>query len=71
MVFILAQICLHKDSSKNAKNLIIFGTDLSSCSHAENKKNNILLLGKGSVKIINTTTIQAEDELKTNCMIPN
>ena len=34
------------------------------------KKNNILVLGKGSIQI-NDTTIQAKDELKTNYTVPN
>ena len=32
-------------------------------------KNNILILDKGSVQIYNTT-IQAKNELKTNCTLP-
>ena len=28
-------------------------------------------LGNGSIKIFNTTTIQAKDKLKANCTIPN
>ena len=59
-----SKIYPHKDSGKNAKNLTNYGVDLSSLSHTENEKNNILVLGKGSVKIIKTTTIQTEDELK-------
>ena len=46
---------LHKDSSKNANNLIILEADLSDSSDEETKKNNILILGKGSVQINNTT----------------
>ena len=42
------------------KNCIIFGADLSSSSHAYNKKNNILVLGKDFVQVINGTTIYAE-----------
>ena len=62
---------LHKNSGKNAKNLIIFGVDQRGSSHTENERNNNLVLGKGSVKITNTTNIKAEDKLKTNCMIAN
>ena len=40
-----SKIYPHKDSGKNAKNLTIFGVDLSSLSHTENEKNNILVLG--------------------------
>ena len=60
---------LHKDSGKNANNLIILGADLSDSSDEETKKTNILILGKGSVQI-NNTTIQAKIELKTNCTLP-
>ena len=45
--------------------LIIFGVDMSDSKNAENKKNNILILGKNALKI-NNTTIQPEAELKTN-----
>ena len=43
---------------------------MSKSSHTKNKTNNILVLGKNFVKLINTT-IQAEDELKTNCPAPH
>ena len=43
------------------KNCIIFGADLSSSSsHANNNKNNILVLGKDFVQGINGTTIYTE-----------
>ena len=42
------------------RNCIIFGADLSSSSHANNKKNNILVLGKDFVQGTNGTTIYAE-----------
>ena len=42
------------------RSCIIFGADLSSSSHANNKKNNILVLGKDFVQGINGTTIYAE-----------
>ena len=63
------QYYLHKDSGKNANNLIILGVDLSDSSDEETKKNNILILGKDSIQI-NNTTIQAKNELKTNCTVP-
>ena len=58
------------------KNCIIFGADLSSSSHANNKKNNILVLGKDFVQGINGTTIYAEklykisftEKNKKNCL---
>ena len=48
------------------RNCIIFGADLSSSSHANNKKNNILVLGKDFVQGINGTTIYAEKLYKIN-----
>ena len=46
-------------SSRFGRNCIILGADVSS-SHANNKKNNILFLGKDFVQGINRTTIYAE-----------
>ena len=43
-----------------ARNCIIFEADLSSSSHANNNKNNILVLGKDFVQGINDATIYAE-----------
>ena len=48
------------------KNCIIFGPDLSSSSHSNNKKKNILVLGKDFVQEINGTTIYAEKLYKIN-----
>ena len=48
------------------KNCIIFGADLSSSLHANNQKNNILVLGKDFVQGINGTTIYAEKSYKIN-----
>ena len=42
------------------RNCVIFGADMSSSSHAINKKNNILVLGKDFVQGTNGTTIYAE-----------
>ena len=42
------------------RNYIILGAGMSSSSHANNKKNNILILGKDFVQGINGTTIYAE-----------
>ena len=42
------------------RNCIIFGADMSSSSHANNKKSNILVIGKDFVQGINGTTIYAE-----------
>ena len=48
------------------KNCIIFGADLSSSSHDNNEKNNILVLGKDFVQGINGTTIYTEKLYKIN-----
>ena len=48
------------------RNCIIFGADLSSSSHANNNKNNILVLGKDVVQGINDTTIYAEKMYSIN-----
>ena len=48
------------------RNCIIFGADLSSSSHANNKKNNIFVLGKDFIQGINGTIIYAEKLHKIN-----
>ena len=48
------------------KNCIIFGADLSSSSNVNNKKNNILVLGKDFVQGINGTRIYTEKLYKIN-----
>ena len=42
-----------------SQNVIIFGADMSSSVHANNKSNNILVLGKEFIQRINGTTIYA------------
>ena len=46
------------------RNCVIFGADMSSSSHANNKKNNILVLGKDFVQGVGGTTIYAEELYK-------
>ena len=41
-------------------NVIIFGADLSSSTHANDRANNILVLGKDFIQGVNGTTIYAE-----------
>ena len=48
------------------RNVIIFGADISSSVHANNKKNNILVLGKDFIQGINGTTIYAEKMYSIN-----
>ena len=45
----------HEDNL--ARNVIIFGTDMSRSMHASNKTQNILVLGKAFIQKINNTTI--------------
>ena len=42
------------------KNVIIFGADMSSSVHFDNKKNNILIIGKGPTQGLDDTTLTAE-----------
>ena len=46
-------------NSSFGQNVIIFGADMSNSVHANNKLNNILLLGKDFIQGINGTTIYA------------
>ena len=48
------------------RNCIIFGADLTSSSHANNRKNNILVLGKDFTQGVNCTTIYVEELYKIN-----
>ena len=42
-------------------NAIVFGADMSSSTHSNNRKNNILVLGEDFIQGINGTTIYAEN----------
>ena len=55
----------------NARNVLIFGVDMSSSVHDTNKANNIYVLGKEFVQGINDTTLYAEKNYKTNFTEPN
>ena len=48
------------------RNCIILGADMSSSSHANNKENNFLVLGKDFIQGINDTTIYTEKEYSIN-----
>ena len=50
----------------NAKNVIIFGVDMSSSVHAINRANNIYVMGKDFIQGINDTTIYAEKLFHNN-----
>ena len=48
------------NDTKLARNVIIFGADMSFSKHANNKANNIYVMGKDYIQKINDTTIYAE-----------
>ena len=50
----------------NAKNVIIFGVDMSSSIHATNRANNIYVMGKDFIQGINDTTIYSEKLFHNN-----
>ena len=54
------------DRTTNAKNVIIFGVDISSSIHATNRANNIYVMGKDFIQGINDTTIYAEKLFHNN-----
>ena len=54
-----------------ARNLIIFGADMSGSVHASNKTQNILVLGKAFIQKINNTTIYAENINSPNFSVEN
>ena len=48
-------------NTTDGRNLIIFGVDMSFSKHANNKANNIYVMGKDYIQKINNTTIYAEN----------
>ena len=54
------------DRTTNAKNVIIFGADMSSSIHVTNRANNIYIMGKDFIQGINDTTIYAEKLFHNN-----
>ena len=50
----------------DARNVLIFGADMSFSAHLNNKANNIYLMGKGLTQGINGTTIYAEKKFYRN-----
>ena len=53
-----------------ARNVIIFGVDMSFSKHANNKANNIYVMGKDYITKINDTTIYAEKMFYRNFTDP-
>ena len=58
-------------SGGDGKNVIIFGADMSSSTHANNKVNNVLVLGKAFIQGINDTRIYAEKIYSPNFTVDN
>ena len=54
-----------------ARNIIIFGIDLSNSVHATNETQNILILGHGLTQKVNNTTIYAEKMCSPNFSAEN
>ena len=54
-----------------ARNIIIFGVDLSNPVHAINKTQKILILGHGLTQKVNNTTIYAEKMYSPNFSAEN
>ena len=54
------------DRTANAKNVIIFGVDMSSSIHATNRANNIYVMDKDCIQGIHDTTIYAEKLFHNN-----
>ena len=48
------------------ENIIIFGVDMSSSVHTDNKKKDTLILGKGSTQGLDDITLTAEAQYSIN-----
>ena len=59
-----------KGNISNSKNVLIFGVDESSLVHANNKDNNIYVMGDLFVQGINDTTLYAEKTYSQNFTQP-
>ena len=64
--YIYSGYSLGFDSLGMARNVIIFGLDLSNSVHATNKTQNILILGHSLTQKVNNTTIYAEKMYSPN-----
>ena len=54
-----------------ARNVIIFGVDMSESVHASNKTKDFLVLGKGRIQMIEKTTVYAEKMYSPNFSVEN
>ena len=53
------------------RNVIIFGADMSSSVHADNKNKDILILGEGPTQGLDLMTLTAEAKYPINLTKPN
>ena len=58
-------------SGRYGKNVIIFRADLGSSVHANNRANDILVLGKDFIQGVNGTTVYAEKMYSSNFIVTN
>ena len=56
--FYLTGSFTHPDDGKDAKNVVVFGADMSSSRHATNKTHSVLILCHGLTQKINDITLQ-------------
>ena len=56
--------------TKNGRNVLIFGADMSFSAHATNRTNHIYLIGDGLTQSINDTTLYAEKKYWRNFTDP-
>ena len=61
----------HPDDGQNAKNVIVFGADMTNTIHATNKTQSVLVLGHGLIQKINDTTIYAKKVYSLNFTVDN
>ena len=71
MVLDLIQASFSYPSGGYGKNVIIFGADMSTFTHANNKTKSILVLGKDVRQGIDSKTIYAEKMYSTNFTVDN
>ena len=63
--------CTHPDEGKDAKNVVVFGADMSNSGHSTNKTQSVLVLGHGLIQKLNDTTIYAEGMYSPNLTVDN
>ena len=61
----------HPDDGKNAKNVVVFGADMSNSRHATNETQSVLVLSHRLIQKINDTTIYAEKMYSPNFTVDN